>query len=68
MSGNKSGKRAKLSNKDWNAGMNHYSGNCFSCPRCAYFQGVFDEEPGAVEAYAKFMLEEHKVKVKIVYE
>lgn len=68
MSDKRDGKTAKLGKKDWNAGMNHYSGNCFSCPRCDHFQGVFDNRAGAVEAYAKFMLEEHGVKVKIVYE
>lgn len=43
---------------------NHYTGNCFSCERCSFYEPIRDGVPGAVEAYVRYMREAHGTKVK----
>ena len=56
----------RLSKKALNDAWDHYTGNCFSCERCTLFEAVRAEEPGAVEAYVRYMRDTHGTTVKTV--
>ena len=56
--------RLRLSQKEMDRLWNHYTGNCFSCPRCSLFDAIRKNERGAVEEYVRYMREEQGVTVK----
>ena len=49
----------RLTEPELDALANHYSGNCFGCERCSFYFPILEGEPGAVEAYVKFMRERY---------
>ena len=56
----------KLAQADLDGLVYHYTGNCFGCDRCGFFQAVTDGQPGAAEAYAAYMREHHGVELTLV--
>ncbi|MCB9593758.1 MAG: hypothetical protein H6719_13575 [Sandaracinaceae bacterium] len=49
--------KLKLSKKEESRAWDHYSGNCFTCERCALFEAINAGKPGAVEKYVRYMRE-----------
>lgn len=56
--------RVKLTERALSALENHYTGNCFGCERCGFYQPILEGEPGAVEAYVAFMWERHQETIE----
>ncbi len=56
--------RQKLTQAALNALENHYTGNCFGCERCGFYQPILDGDPEAVAAYVAFMLERHQETIE----
>lgn len=54
----------KLKPKELDKLYAHYTGNCVSCPRCGFYQDIEQGKAGAVEAYVKYMKEEHGQTIK----
>ncbi|MFT4980106.1 MAG: hypothetical protein ACI8S6_006018 [Myxococcota bacterium] len=58
--------RMTLSEKDMDALIYHYTGNCFSCERCGFYEAVSRGDPGAAEAYARYMKEKRGEEIRLV--
>lgn len=56
----------RLSDADMDSLLNHYTGNCFACERCNFYDHLQRGEPGAAEAYARYMKEHHDRDVELV--
>ncbi|MEM7160507.1 MAG: hypothetical protein AAF799_47155 [Myxococcota bacterium] len=56
----------RLSDAEMDSLTYHYTGNCFSCDRCSFFEPLRKGEPGAVEAYARYMKKHHDRDVEII--